>query len=69
MKTQERMTMKNIEAVVCSGCTKEVTDGRFVESEDLGELVSYGCVEAAYQVYLAATDEDINEALLRMYLN
>jgi len=61
--------MKNIEAVVCSGCTKEVTDGRFVEREDSGELVCYGCVEAAYQVYLAATDKDVNEALLRMYLN
>jgi hypothetical protein len=59
--------MKNIEAVVCSDCTKEVTDGRFVECEDSGDLVCYGCVEAIYQVYLAATDEDVNETLLRMY--
>jgi hypothetical protein len=60
--------MNNIEAVVCSGCTKEVMDGRFVE-RDSGELVCYGCVEVAYEVYLAATDEGVNEALLRMYLN
>jgi hypothetical protein len=62
--------MKNIEkAVVCSGCTKEVIDGRFVEHEDAGELLCYGCVEATYQIYLAATDKDVIEALFRMYMN
>jgi hypothetical protein len=56
--------MKTIE-VVCSDCAKQIIDGRFVE-QDSGELVCNGCVEAAYQVYLAATDKDVNETLFRM---
>jgi hypothetical protein len=60
--------MKTIE-VVCSGCSKQVTAGRFVKHEDSGEIDCYECVEATYQVYIAATDADVNEALFRMYLN
>lgn len=59
------MNEQNIESVVCSDCAKTVTDGRFVE-QDSGELLCNGCVDAAYQVYIAATDKHASETLYRM---
>jgi hypothetical protein len=63
---RKQTDMENIEAVVARAARRK---SAVTGSLSANELVCYGCVEAAYQVYLAATDEDVNNALLQMYMN